>query len=143
MFSSSNWITYLPKECCKVTLKGLCNRYSKCLDNRQGVPEPQSLEYKFSLQYLMEFPVWKYEFKYFVSPFICILAYCPKKNPDQDNFWKSWLVLRFNNRWRWRRGRFNFRQNTVIGGLSEVTFQLEFFTLVLVVIFKITLGCSN
>jgi hypothetical protein len=23
------------------------------------------------------------------------------------------LVLRFNNRWRWRRGHFNFRQRTL------------------------------
>ena len=41
----------------------------------------------------------------------------------------------FNNRWRWRRGqKLNLRQRTVIG-LSEVTFQPEFFTLVLVLIF--------
>ena len=43
------------------------------------------------------------------------------------------LVLRFNNRWRWRRGRFNFRQNAVIG-LSEVTFQLECSVLDLIII---------
>ena len=52
------------------------------------------------------------------------------------------LVHRSDNRWRWCRGRFNFRQRTLIG-LSEVFFQPRFFSLVLVLIFKINLGYLN
>ena len=51
------------------------------------------------------------------------------------------LVLRFDNRWRWCRGHFNFRQRTLYLGYQRSLFSQNFFTLVLVLIFKTTLGC--
>ena len=32
------------------------------------------------------------------------------------------LVRRFNNRWRWRRGHFNFRQRTLLLGQGTVQY---------------------
>ena len=55
----------------------------------------------------------------------------PPKKLMPLHFWKKeimyTLVLRFNNRWRWCSGRFNFRQGTLeLGSLRSLPFQVLF-----------------
>ena len=53
------------------------------------------------------------------------------------------LVHHVNNRWRWCCGCFNFRQRTLELGYQSSLFIQNFFSLVLVLIFKITLAGWN
>ena len=56
-------------------------------------------------------------------------------------FWFG-LVRRFNNRWRWCRGHFNFRQITLLLGYLR-SFFFQFFPQCLDFDFQTTLGCSK
>ena len=60
-----------------------------------------------------------------------------------DRMKRRRLIRLFDNRWRWRRDCFNFKQKTLLTGLSEVTFWQNFLPKSWFWFFKLTFGFSK